>query len=349
MINGLKLSVSAAALTLLVAGGVHAAKAADVVAEPACGLNGSVMAGYMYDWQKDKNKFDLSSEVSILDHFNANGDIDWETPFAEGAAVFTCGGLNIQGDFAWYHHSTRVDPGIDTKDDVDFDDTNTHAGGAVFFRDPNSWGGGISASAISQDLHDIGQIDLYRVGLFGEAYFGDVATLGASGHYYDTRDEDVGIRAHGFELAAWGRVYATPNFSLMVRGDLLLPEYDAHGAGSQGVDLDADDGYAITGEAEYLAWDRGLTIFGGARYAERSWNEEATGGPTPGKSDSDVEDFQVYAGLKFYFDFSSQKTLVEDHRTGAFDNTSVFHEKLPELFTSSQAGALKGYNPQTVF
>ena len=104
---------------------------------------------------------------------------------------------------------------------------------------------------------------------------------------------------------------------------------------------DVDDGWAVTGEAEYLVWDSGLSIFGGARYAERSWNFDIE---TPGpdfKLDSDVEDFQVYAGLKFYFDFGRERTLVEDHRTGAFDNTSVFHEKLPELMTSSEAGLIE--------
>ncbi len=56
------------------------------------------------------------------------------------------------------------------------------------------------------------------------------------------------------------------------------------------------------------------------------------------KQDSDIHDLQVYAGLKFYFDFGRERTLVEDHRSGAIDNTSVFQEKLPELFSSTMAG-----------
>ena len=104
---------------------------------------------------------------------------------------------------------------------------------------------------------------------------------------------------------------------------------------------DVDDGWAVTGEGEYLVSDYGLSIFGGARYAERSWKFDIETPGTDFKFDSDVEDFQVYAGLKFYFDFGRERTLVEDHRTGAFDNTSVFHEKLPEIMTSSDAGLIE--------
>ncbi|TMJ40101.1 MAG: hypothetical protein E6G89_08855 [Alphaproteobacteria bacterium] len=346
MTNRMKLSVSAAALSLVLAGGVSSAQAADVVAEPGCRLNGSVMAGYMYDWQNVSNDIGITGEQIENKDVNFDGKPEWETPFGEGAALFTCGGLNIQGDFACYGHE------YDGPDDIEIDQTNKHGGGAIFYRDPDSWAGGISASRISQkDVFDNKDPGIWRVGVFGEVYLGDAFTLGGSAHYYNTdfsnEDELVSKDEDGFELAAWGRFYPTPNFSILVRGDLLLPNADLH-VDQRLVDLaginahwDVDDGWAVTGEAEYLVWDSGLSIFGGARYAERSWNFDIE---TPGpdfKLDSDVEDFQVYAGLKFYFDFGRERTLVEDHRTGAFDNTSVFHEKLPELMTSTEAGLIE--------
>jgi hypothetical protein len=313
------------------------------------------MAGYMYNWQDVSNDFTVPDEILGNKDFNIDGNPEWETPFGEGAALFTCGGLNIQGDFAYYGH--EYDSDNDLFDGKDVDQHNMHAGAALFYRDPDSWAFGISASKISQDnagLIDDKDPDIWRVGLFGELYLGDNFTLGGSAHYYNkdfhgdlegelgSKDED------GFELAAWGRFYPTPNFSLLVRGDLLLPNADLdfdQNSEDINFDWDVDDGWAVTGEAEYLVWDSGLSIFGGARYAERSWKFEEEEGGERFKFDSDVEDFQVYAGLKFYFDFGRERTLVEDHRTGAFDNTSVFHEKLPEIMTSSGAGLIEGIDP----
>ena len=307
----LRLSASAAALALLVTAGVTSlgvtsVQAADVVAEPGCTLSGSVMAGYMYDWQN--SNFEERSE-----DFDGK-DVDWSTPFGEGAGLVTCGGFNAQADVAYYAHSADLD-----NTDVNLDQTNTHLGGALFYRDPASWAGGVQASWIGQDIEGK-NIDVFRVGLFGEFYFDDMFTLGGSAAYYNTdwpssKDED------GFEFAAWGRFYATPDLAFTLRGDVLLASLDE---GHDSADL---DGWAITGDGEYLVWDQGLAIFAGARYADRKLN------PDNSDFEIEVEDFQVFAGLKFYF--GQDGTLVERQRTGTVDNTSVFHEKLPEFFTSA--------------
>ena len=358
MSNALKLSVSAAALSLLL-GGVSSAWAADVVPPaPGCGINGSVMAGYMYNWQDSSTDVDITIEGETVDQFDFDGNPEWRTPFAEGAALFTCHGLNIQGDFAWYDHQYDINNDQFSGKDDTFDQQSKHVGAALFFRDPNSFALGISGSRIQQqtdlDLIVNKDADIWRMGAFGEIYLGDTFTLGASAHYYDrddlnVKDGSVDIFSKdesGFELAAWGRFYPTPNLSLTVRGDLLLPDasFNVSNFATQVTGIDAkwdiDDGWAISGEAEYLVWDSGLTIFGGARYAERSFSTKfsADGGDFGINTDSDINDFQVYAGLKFYFDFGRERTLVEDHRTGAIDNTSVFHEKLPEIMSSAFAG-----------
>jgi hypothetical protein len=307
MTKGLKLSASAAALCLILGAGISSARAADVV-EPGCTLSGSVMAGIMYDWQNVDP-----------DNSNEDFDIDWTTPFGEGAGLVTCGGFNIQADVSYYAHSGDPD---DFSGDVDFDQTNTHIGGGLFYRDPSSWAGGVQASWISQSI-DSKDIDVFRVGLFGEFYLDDVFTLGASAHYFNTdwpenKDED------GVELAAWGRFYVTPDFSLMARGDLMFASIDNFD-GFTGEDADFD-GWAITGEGEYLVWDQGLSLFAGARYAERTLDQDEF------FSDVDTDDFQVYGGIKFYF--GQGGTLIERQRTGTVDNTSVFNEKLPQTLTA---------------
>jgi hypothetical protein len=326
MTSKLRLSASVAALALLMAAGAHSARAADYV-DPGCTLSGSVMAGYMYNWQDVSGDFTDPEGEEIE---SKDGDTDWSTPFGEGAGLVTCGGFNIQADISYYAHSADLDFG-----DADLDQTNTHIGGVLFYRDPASWAGGLQGSWISQSVNG-DDIDVFRVGLFGEFYFDDMFTLGASAHYYNS-DWGFGKDEDGFELAAWGRFYATPDFSLLLRGDVLFADVE----GDDDFDTDGDlDGWALTGEGEYLVWDQGLSLFAGARYAERQFDGENLtffGSPPGTESDWDIDDFQVYAGIKFYFGHDG--TLIERQRTGTVDNTSVFNEKLPNWGASAIIGA----------
>jgi hypothetical protein len=300
---------------VIIGAGVPSAQAADVVADQGCTLSGSVTAGYMYDWQNSEFDFGQGD-------FDGK-DVDWNTPFGEGAGLVTCGGFNIQADVAYYAHSADVD-----FENIDLDQTNTHIGGALFYRDPASWAGGLQASWISQDILSK-DVDVFRVGLFGEFYLDDVFTLGGSAAYYNSDGLDTGPGSKdedGFELAAWGKFYATPDFALTLRGDVLLANFDV----PQGSDADFT-GYAITGDAEYLVWDQGLSLFAGARYAERELDPDNSSG------DLTIEDFQVFAGIKFAF--GQDGTLSERQRTGTVDNTSLWNEKLPNLFTSALAAS----------
>jgi hypothetical protein len=318
MIGKLKLSASAAALALLVAGAVSSAQAADVVADEGCTISGAVGIGYMFDWQKAD--FDFGQEDSV------DGDVDWNTPFGEAGGLVTCGGFNVQADFAYYNHQGDADVGLGKLEDVDAD--NSHFGGALFWRDPSYAALGVSASWVNQDVLSKDS-DTFRGGVFGEFYMENF-TLGASAHYFNGEVINIGpldIDQDGFELAAWGRFYATPDLSLMLRGDALLSNIDADQITDEDVDL---NGWAITGEAEYLAWDKGLSVFGGLRYAQRSLDVDNE------DFDVDIDDTQVYAGLKFYF--GQDGTLQDRQRTGTVDNTSVFLEKLPNALTSGILG-----------
>jgi len=312
MIGKLKLSASLAALALLAAGAVSSAQAADIVDE-GCTLSGAVGIGYMFDWQK--GDFDFGSEDSF------DGDVDWNTPFGEAGGLVTCGGFNAQADFAYYNHQGDADVGLGKLEDVDAD--NSHFGGALFWRDPSYAALGVSGSWVSQDVLTKDS-DVFRVGVFGEFYLESI-TLGASAHYFNGELADFGVfdlDQDGFELAAYGRFYATPDLSLMLRGDALFSDIDANGGEDGSV-----DGWAITGEAEYLAWDKGLSVFGGVRYAQRSLDSDE------GDEEIDIDDTQVYAGLKFYF--GQDGSLMDRQRTGVVDNTSTFLEKLPNILTSS--------------
>lgn len=320
MIGKFKLSASAAALALLVAGAVSSAQAADMVADEGCTLSGAVGIGYMYDWQK--------TDLDFGGGDNLDGDVDWSTPFGEAGGLVTCGGFNVQADFAYYNH--QGDAGNLGKMDIDdVDADNSHFGGALFWRDPSFAALGVSASWINQDVLSKDS-DTFRVGLFGEFYL-ESFTFGASAHYINGEIINVGpldIDQDGFELAAYGRFYATPDLSLMIRGDALLANIDVpNGLTNDDVDL---NGWAITGEAEYLAWDKGLSVFGGVRYAQRSIEADDA------DFNVDIDDTQVYAGLKFYF--GQDGTLMDRQRTGVVDNTSVFQEKLPNVLTSGVLG-----------
>src|SRR5688500_1761789 len=111
MMNKFKLSASAAALALLIAGSASAVKAADVVEDPGCTLSGAVGIGYMFTWA------DVTFDTGGEDKDDFDGD--WNTPFGEAGGLLTCGAFNIQADFAYYDH-------VSDKDDFDFNGANSH-------------------------------------------------------------------------------------------------------------------------------------------------------------------------------------------------------------------------------
>ena len=241
-------------------------------------------------------------------------DGSFNSLFGEGAGLVTCDAWNFQADFAYYSHESG-------KDSLDLSATEGHFGGAVFWRDSGAGALGLSGSVVDNSVEGIIDTDYYRFGVFGEMYLGDNLTLGASAHYFTGKDlsiEDFDKDHDGFELTANAKFYATPNFSLSLQGDLMLGKLDS----SEG---NADyDGFAITGEGEYLVWDQGLSLFAGARYAEREIKGD-------GERFS-IDDAQVFVGMSFAFG-APGTSLVNLDRTGPIDNTSTMFEKLPDAFS----------------
>lgn len=293
MTRFLKISASVAALSAVLM--VGQVRAADPV-EEGCGLNGNVGLGYMFDFQT------FSDGGESVDN-------DWNTMFGEGGGVVTCGSWNFQGDMAYYAHETDFD--IDGGKDLAA--AEGHFGGAMFWREPGMGALGLSASIVNQEIFAKDN-DYLRAGAFGEFYVGEQFTLGGSAHFFT--GDDFLDNHDGVELAAIAKFYAMPDLSLTLRGDMMWSDIDNE------VNY---DGVAVTGEVEYLAWDKGLSVFGGARYADRTVSD--------GGDELSFEDMQVYAGLKFSFG-ADTASLVERDRTGTYDNTSVMLEKLPDVFSS---------------
>lgn len=308
----LKAGASAAVLLAFSIGVPGMSRAADV-ADPGCTLHGAVQLGYMF------TNSDVSASVGGFDE-----DADWQTPFGEGAGLVTCDAWNFQADFAYYAHETDIDTG---KDSIDIDATEGHFGGALFWRDADRGAFGISASHVEQSLTLI-DTDYWRGGVFGEFYFGNSFTIGGSAHYFSGKDLDFADKDHeGFELTANAKFYVMPELSLSLQGDLMLGELN-----TSGPTIDYD-GWAITGEAEYLVWDEGLSVFGGARYAEREMSFSG--------DSINVDDLQVFAGIEFAFGAAGSSLAGRD-RSGPVDNTSVMFEKLPDFFTTIIAASAGG-------
>jgi hypothetical protein len=296
------LAASAVALAVL-AGNVNAA---DVQPTSDCYLAGDVRVGVMNDWQGFSGSDDDNS---------VSGNADWFTPFGEGRGLVSCGGFNFQSDFAYYSH--QGDDIEDGKDTISLDSPAGHFGGALFWRDQNVGLLGLSASWIHQDVF-FKDSEYARIGGVGEFFLNEQMTIGASAHYFtDLNSKD--INHDGFELAANLKYYATPDLSLKLEGALMLGEL---GDDDDSVDF---DGFSVGLEGEYLAWDQGLSLFAGTRYAERTLSE--------GDTDLTFDDFQVYAGIKFAFGGNTESLMARD-RSGPIDNTSIFHEKLPNATSS---------------
>ena len=299
----LKTGASAAILFAFAVAAPSLSQAADV-ADPGCSLHGAVQLGYMF----------TDNDISAT---GTDENTDWQTPFGEGAGLVTCNAWNFQGDFALYAHESEFDSGGTS---VDLSGYNGHFGGAAFWRSPDAGSLGLSASIMNLD-EIIVDNDYWRVGAFGEFYVGDQFTLGGSAHYFSGKD--FADKDHdGFELTANAKFYVMPELSLSVQGDFMTSELSISGT-------DADfDGFAITGEAEYLVWDEGISLFGGARYAERQLSASGT--------EIDFDDLQVYVGLEFAFG-AAGGSLADRDRSGPIDNTSTMFEKLPSWVNEAVA------------
>ena len=263
---------------LLATGAAGEALAADAVPAATPGIAGTIGGGYQY------TDFGGIASGATADTF-----------FGDGAIVMPLGDsmFNAQIDGAYNNHNLA---GGDPTFEI------WHAGGALFYRDP-SWGllgldgafGGISADGDS--------IDKYRVGVRGEAYVGDTATLSARAGYMNLSGFGGHIDGPYIDLGA--SIYVMPNFA-------LKPEFEYMNLASGGNSADL---YAAGAEAEFgLDELTGVpaALFAGGRYTDFT------------ASGANFNQTQGFVGIRFYF--GSGNTLVDHHRGGSLYNTDTLLE-----------------------
>jgi hypothetical protein len=283
------------------------ALAADIVDPASCTISGLVSGGGLYDSQ------------IIGYNFGNAGTIHWGSAFGEAALDYVCGTWGAQLDgaaYGFWANPRGFDQSIG----------QGHVGVDAFWRDADRGAIGLSASRIFQSYDDrsfSGNGAMWRLGGFGELYAGDMFTLGAGAYYLNGRTAFFDkLRIKGFEGDVFAKFYPMENLALSVRGDLLSARLNS-GFGRQKL-----NGHAISAEVEYLIPDTALSLFAGGRYAKRNYRFTSV-------SNIYYTDRQAFIGARFALGGATPSSLRDRDRQGSFDNTSVFQEKLPNLFSEA--------------
>ena len=290
------------------------AQAADAFVPVAeCGIAGIVEGGAGYQGGNISG-VGLSTNPTIAGNFLA---------FGETAVGYGCHNWMVQLDGALYHDgfSNTVAAGTTSGQG-----NLGHVGGAIFWRDPAVGRLGLAASEILNNSHfstGLGVIDvggsLSRVGGFGDFYATDAITLGAGAFYVTGNPYNFFSSKYsetGFEGNIHAKFYATDNISFSLQGDIQRANLTTSGVVSPW------NGIAGSVEAEYLVRDTALSLLLGGRVASRTLEQ------TPNVT---LNDTQGYIGVKWAFGGPVSSLRARD-RSGTYDNTSVFDEKLPGLF-----------------
>jgi len=307
-------------------------QAADVSVQPDCGVKSQSQLGGGYEIDQLKVNAGGGGEAFGKGTMLAFGD---------AALGYRCNGWAGQIDGAYYHHAVSFNSTLDAN--FDLTDPEGHIGGAFYRYDDRIGRVGIAGSyvigrtAVSLSgggvptplLGEIVWLDnnFWRIGAFGDYYGSDKFTLGA-GLFYVSGTPTLNIKNTGavgsvndrdVEGYLSAKYYPRNNIGLALRGDLLNLDLSV-----VGVNIPVW-GYSINGEAEYLFSGNRVSAGLGARFANRHYNlDSAFSG-----SAVDISDTQVYANLKIAIGGPTPDSLIQRDRTGLYDNTSVFHEKLP--------------------
>lgn len=257
--------------------------------------------------------------VSGLEAFLGSAAHSWSSVFGEAVADLTCGNWVFQLDGADYYHAANM-----IGDGTRVHTNEGHIGGAVFWRDTQVGALGVASSVIlsANDSKEgaayaeaIFGGSLWRVGGFGEYFAGDNLTFGIGANYINGSWSAQSYASHvGVEADAYAKFYATDNLSLTLRGDILASTVTFN-TGSL-----SWNGFAISSQAEYLVPGSALSLYGGGRFADRT---------SVSNNAAQYQDVQGFVGLKLALGGAFYNTLRDRDRNGAYDNTSVFDEKLP--------------------
>ena len=292
------------------------AQAADVFVPVAeCGITGIVEGGAGYQGGSAPTLGGTTKDLSG----NFLG-------FGEAALGYGCVNWMAQLDAAFYHGGFSNNPGAGT---VTGQDNQGHIGGAIFWRDPAVGRLGLAGSEILNNAHfnftgvddDIGG-SLSRIGGFGDFYASDAITFGAGAFYVTGTPinnaviSGTSISETGFEGNIHAKFYAADNISFSLQGDIQRANLNSSGS------VNSWNGLAGSAEAEYLVPNTALSLFLGGRVASRTFGNG---------NNRTFNDTQGYIGVKWAFGGPVSSLRARD-RSGTYDNTSVFDEKLPGFF-----------------
>ena len=301
-------AVFAAAVSLLALSAIACQAQA---ASPAdCTVAGLVQGGGMLDQENMKLN---SSTLPVT---------NWVSGFGEVTANYGCASWWVQADGAYYGFGA-------TNSGLNFTESHFHGGGAAAWKIADMANIGLAASFIGQSsaATPIGYSQsgaIFRLGGFVQISPSDMFLVGFGAHHVGGTTPWLGdltqnMAIDGWEGEAYIRFYPTENLALGLRGDLM------HSTLSYAPSFFTADygGHAFSAEAEYLVPDTGLSLFAGARFANRVVSFG---------SNTDVnDDTQEYIGFRFAFGPPANTTLRNRDFNGNYDNTSVFQEKLPDL------------------
>ncbi|MEO6606890.1 MAG: hypothetical protein ABIN69_00300 [Aestuariivirga sp.] len=299
----------------------HGAFADNAQAPSSCTINGIVSGGGLINGQSVAFNFSPTSTSSPT----------WYGGFASGALDLSCGLFNAQADAAYYDQGTGFVPASDSSNNVlSTALSQGHYGGAVFLRDSGFGALGVSASSIMTSASLTRKLGTFggddgetRFGAFGELYASENLTFGGSVHHFDGAFPYFTNGYSGFELAALAKYYPSNNLALTGRVDVLLSQLEFDN-GAEPI-----NGMALSLGAEYLVADSGLSVFANGIYSSRHQS-------FPTSTDTiDVSDFVANVGFSFAFGGTPTNSLVARDRSGTYDNTSTFLEKLPDFVSSS--------------
>ena len=318
MISKLVLLASVSGMMLFVSiPSVFAAAASD---SEQCTVHGIVSGGGFVNSQ------------SVTFNFGSTGTASptWKGGFGEGALALSCGLFNAQVDAAVYDQTTGVVPATDPNLVLGSWLRQGHYGGAVFLRDQSVGAIGLSASKVLNiaSLTRIGGTfdgdnGYTRYGAFGEYYLNENTTLAASGHYFNGSFPYFNNGYSGFELAALATYYPSENLAITGRVDALLSQLEFN------TGPDQINGLALTLGGEYLVQDTNLSVFANGIFGYRKET-------FPTSTDTiEVKDLVASVGFKFAFGGAGFNSLVARDRSGTYDNTSLWLEKLPDFISSA--------------
>jgi hypothetical protein len=304
--------------TLAFVGLGFVAQAAPAPAPSACGISGIVSGtgGYQGGSYSASNAKSVNLQSSIFGG-------------GETALGYGCSNWMVQLDGAYYTDSLSA---FFAGKNYYYQENKGHLGGAAFLRDDAMGRVGVAASDILFSMNEnvafpVPAGSLTRIGAFGDYYASNSLTFGAGAFYVGGMpDNSFGASQSGFEGNIHAKFYATDNISLGLQGDLQLANLT--GPGMVGTFIDPWNGYAVTAEAEYLVPNTPVSVLLGGRFASRSITD--TG------NTQTYNDTQGWLGVKWAFGDNVTSLRARD-RSGTYDNTSVFNEKLPSRNTD-------GYN-----